>query len=276
MTSDTLESDTTMSYEIRDRDIGGILDQSIYLFRDHFKFIAKAIGVLLVPCYLALGLSFVLLTPNAIDVWSGPETMPSDAEFALTVALSLISSVVLGFFVVPLTYGALIYGIASRYLGKTATVKECFAYSLRRLGWMVLGSLLVGIATTVGTFLCIVPGLIVTALFYLYAPVIILERANTFDAFSRSAHLIRGFVWNTIALILVVGIMQVGVSALAGLGPTSVGYQMAAYLAQAISIAFTTVVTVVLYFAARSRVEHLDLELLVNKVDTPPVSGSAL
>ncbi len=276
MTSDTLESDTTMSYEIRDRDIGGILDQSIYLFRDHFKFIAKAIGVLLVPCYLALGLSFVLLTPNAIDVWSGPETMPSDAEFALTVALSLISSVVLGFFVVPLTYGALIYGVASRYLGKTATVKECFAYSLRRLGWMVLGSLLVGVATTVGTFLCIVPGLIVTALFYLYAPVIILERANTFDALSRSAHLIRGFVWNTIALILVVGIMQVGVSALAGLGPTSVGYQMAAYLAQAISIAFTTVVTVVLYFAARSRVEHLDLELLVNKVDTPPVSGSAL
>lgn len=276
MTAETHDSDAPMPYEIRDRDIGGILDQSIYLFRDHFRFIAKAIGVLLVPCYLALGLGFVLLTPNAIDIWSGPETMPSDAEFALTIALSLISSVVLGFFVVPLTYGALIFGVASRYLGKTATVKESFAYSLRRLGWMVLGSILVGIATAVGTFLCIVPGLIVTALFYLYAPVIVLERANTFDALSRSAHLIRGFVWNTVALILVLGFMQIGVSALAGLGPTSVGYQLAAYLVQAISIAFSTVVTVVLYFAARSRVEHLDLELMVNRVDAPPALESAL
>lgn len=274
MTSDTRDLDGGMPYEIRDRDIGGVLDQSIYLFRDHVKFIGKTIGVLLVPSYLCIGLLYILLTPNAMDIWG--EAAPSASEFMISMVLSLFSTLYLGCFVVPLSMAALIFGIASRYLGKTATVRECFAYGFRRLGWLVLGNILVGMAVGVGALLCLIPGLIVAALFYLFPAVVVLERVNTLDALSRSWGLLRGSVWNTVALILVMAIVQMAIGGMSALSTTRIALQMAAYLMQSISIAFSTIVIVVLYFAARSRVEHLDLELLTNAVDTAPVAESAL
>lgn len=269
------------AYEIRDRDIGGILDQAIYLFRDHFKFIATVTGLLVLPFVLGMGLLAVVFQPDE-DVFGTETGMPDEAQmeafaglWAFFMASNLVLSL-LGAVGASLADASIIHGIGHRYLGSAPPIRDSLLTGVRLLPKMLVLYVLVQVIISIGVCMCIVPGLIFMAMFFLFPPVLVLESAKMSDALSRSARLVRGFVWQTMALIFVVGLIGGGLQGIAFAVPSQIVIYVLYAVAQTGYIAFLSVVRTSLYFAARCRLESLDLDLLADAVDVPPAAEAAL
>jgi len=78
---------------------------------------------------------------------------------------------------------------------------------------LFLASLLAGLGIVIGLILLVVPGLILLTLWALIAPSIVLERRGVMEAFGRSRELVRGNGWQVFAVIAVVFIIQLVLSA---------------------------------------------------------------
>ncbi|MDX9974668.1 MAG: hypothetical protein RBU21_16910 [FCB group bacterium] len=271
----------TKAYEIRDRDIGGVLDEAIFLFRDNIKFIAIVAGLCIFPFVLGVDLlSFYLgLDQVTIDPDSG---MPPDEQMEVIMSLWLqaagFGSVLnlLSLIGISIADVAIIYGLGHRYLGREVTLGASLRMGVRLLLKMILLGLLIGVMTTIGACMCLIPAFIVMALFFLTPAVLVLENSSMSDALSRSPRLVTGFVWHTIALIFVIGIIGFGIGAFAALIPSVIALHVLYAVTQTAYIAFRSVVVVALYFSARCRVENLDLELMADAVDVPPADEAVL
>lgn len=271
----------TKAYEIRERDIGGVLDEAIFLFRDNIKFIAIVAGLLIFPFALGADLLSQLLVPEQMT--ANPDTgMPPEEQMeamaSVWVWAGLFSSGLglLSLVGTALADGAIVYAIGHRYLGHTVTLGESIRTGFRFLLKMIVLQLVVGVVMAIGFCMCIIPGLIAGAMFFLVPSALILENATMSDALSRSPRLVRGFVWQAVALILVLVIIGSGIGAFAAIIPSAVSMHVLYAAAQAAYRAFQSVVQVVLYFSARCRTENLDLDLMADQVDVPPVGETAL
>jgi hypothetical protein len=69
---------------------------------------------------------------------------------------------------------------------------------------LIGAGILAGIGITIGTFLFIVPGLILLTIWSVIAPVIVVERSGAIDAFGRSRALVKGHGWQVFGVIVVV------------------------------------------------------------------------
>ena len=121
------------------------------------------------------------------------------------------------------------------------------------LFWPLAGvSILYGIATAIGFLLLIIPGLILTVIWCLVAPVTVLERPGVFAAFGRSRELVRGNGWNVFAVILLVFLSVLVVSIAAALLAGSLGTVGRAFVSWALDSALAPITALsasVLYFA---------------------------
>jgi hypothetical protein len=75
------------------------------------------------------------------------------------------------------------------------------------LGQLILVGIVAGIGVVIGFFLIIVPGLYLITIWFVAAPVVVLERPGVFAALSRSRELVRGNGWQVFGVILVAYIM---------------------------------------------------------------------
>ena len=69
---------------------------------------------------------------------------------------------------------------------------------------LIGAGILAGIGITIGTFLFIIPGLILLTIWAVIAPVIVVERSGAIDAFGRSRALVKGNGWPVFGVIVVV------------------------------------------------------------------------
>lgn len=69
---------------------------------------------------------------------------------------------------------------------------------------LIGAGILAGIGITIGTFLFIIPGLILLTIWSVIAPVIVVERSGAIDAFGRSRALVKGHGWQVFGVIVVV------------------------------------------------------------------------
>jgi hypothetical protein len=79
-------------------------------------------------------------------------------------------------------------------------VEETWPVVLPLIGAGILAS----IGIVIGTFLFIVPGLILLTIWSVIAPVIVVERSGAIDAFGRSRALVKGNGWQVFGVIVVV------------------------------------------------------------------------
>jgi hypothetical protein len=115
-------------------------------------------------------------------------------------------------------------------------------------------SLLFGIGVGIGFVLLIVPGLILTVIWSVVAPVTVLERPGVFAAFGRSQELVRGNGWNVFGVIVIVFLLVAVVSIAAGLiaaGLGSVGRALVQWAVNSALAPITALSASVLYFALR-------------------------
>jgi hypothetical protein len=75
------------------------------------------------------------------------------------------------------------------------------------LGQLIGVAIVASLATVVGLFLLIIPGLILITMWFVAAPVVVLERPPGLRALGRSRELVRGNGWPVFGVILVLGVL---------------------------------------------------------------------
>jgi hypothetical protein len=91
------------------------------------------------------------------------------------------------------------------------------------IGTLILNGILFGIAVAIGLALLIVPGLILITIWAVVAPAIVVEDKGVIDAFGRSRELVRGNGWNVFWVIVLVFLILIAVSIVAGLIGAAIG-----------------------------------------------------
>ncbi|HVC07808.1 MAG TPA: YciC family protein [Solirubrobacterales bacterium] len=91
------------------------------------------------------------------------------------------------------------------------------------IGPLIGASLLFALGVGIGFVLFVIPGLILLTIWYVFAPVIVVERTGVLAAFGRSRALVRGDGWRVFAAIFVVFM----VTAIAGLLLSAIGASIA-------------------------------------------------
>lgn len=112
----------------------------------------------------------------------------------LTLALSTIST--------PVAVAAAIGGVLSVVRGRTLRPLASLRLVLPRVLPILGVTLLSSVAIGVGGLMCIVPGLILMAMFYVAMPALIVEGCGVIDALKRSAALTTGHRFGCFALAL--------------------------------------------------------------------------
>lgn len=256
------------TYEIQELDIGGLLDHTIILVRDHFKAIVAALCCGLLPLNLIFA-GFVIITAPGMYLSEPGEFVPlSDMlGFAMVNALHALLGIGL---VLPFTAAVLIHSVASVYLGRPARIRYSLRYAFGSLPRVIPGYFLAFVIKGIGFALCFIPGLLLTLYWYIYVQVLVLEEAGVLEAFSRSARLMEGHKLKVLVLLVVLWV----IGALSGISyvifPPGLGAVFLAQILNAFLSAFAIVLSTVVYFSARCQVEHLDLDLLADKLSVGP------
>jgi hypothetical protein len=240
-------------YEIRELGLGGILDQAIAVMKDHFWLFIQIVLVILLPFSIVAGW-FI-----AADVAAAQAGQGLTARFWM---LSLVN----GFLVYPLTNAAMIYAVASSYLGRPVGVMLAFRRAanvfLPLLGTMVL----LWFVLTAGMMLLVVPFFIFLFWYFLTIQVVVLEGLSGRAALKRSRQLMKGNAGTAIVLGILVLAISWSVNAVQGFIPHGVLRLIVYSVVQSVLFIFGAAAWVVFYFSCRAKAEHFDLALLADAV----------
>ena len=249
-----------MQYQIKQLGVGGILDQSISLLRNHFGLLFGIVATTIIPFQAILGLvqySFVGGDPQTGMLVVGI----GNACFALILA--------------PLVNAAMIHAIASVYLSRSTTLVECFGHASGRYLALLGTTILMFLAIMGGFLLLIIPGFLFMFWFILAQHVTVLEGTAGRAALGRSKALMKGNIDAVFRLGLVVGLVNFGMGMAAGIIPQPHLKLVAIAVAQGIATLLATSSMVVFYFSCRCKLENFDLHVLADAVgagaDVPPV-----
>lgn len=131
-------------------------------------------------------------------------------SFQRYLQFSGIGTAVLGI----LVSAAVTYGVVMELMGERASMGACIATGIRRFFPALLTAILSAILVFLGSLAFVIPGLILMCMFYVVAPVAVLERQGIAGALGRSRELTRGHRWKIFGLIFVMGLAQVLVTVL--------------------------------------------------------------
>lgn len=235
---------------LRPMGIGEILDAAFGLYRRHFVDLVKLGALVIVPqmvlSLVDMGVAFV-------------------AQFILPLVLTV----------------ALMKRASGYILEEDTTYGQCLKLGLRKWFPVFAAQFLVSMVTTLGYLLFIVPGVLLTAVWFAWMPVMVLEDDWGFP--SRSAELAKGAWVKILVVKLVSFVILFGPGAVLGVAggafdtsaaPQTFGealpdlWVMLAGLAIALlTTPFKVLVDVMLYYERRVAVEGLDVELATRDLD---------
>ena len=248
--------------DLRPRGVGEILDAGWRLFSARFgAALAAGFGV-----WLPIGLLQAVLLEN----------MPTDLlDLSLLNVVNTLATQVASFAVIALFAPLARAELEGRWMPLSLAVRG----ALPRLPAVVVLAVASGLATTLGTLMCIVPGILLLWMLSVAPVVLALERVGPLEAVRRSARLVRGSFWRWVGWYVVFQAMVLPLSAVPGslgnpewrtaiggfLGSGEGGLELLLILASVLFLgivsALAASVTAVFYLDCRVRHEALDLEV---------------
>jgi len=161
------------------------------------------------------------------------------------------------------------YYLAHDYMGSHRTVRASFARALS-MAFRLIPIHMVFYPIYYGLdMLCMAPGILIYAMFFLRIPVMVLEDGRPVASFSRAVRLLYGYWHVAILAVIVLVTVYLPLDLFTGLGDMPyVGPFVDSTLVN-LTDSFEVAVFTVMYFSARCRNEHLDLDLLARDVDIP-------
>lgn len=270
-----------MAYKLEHMGLGGILDQAIAICKDHFGLLFKIMLFMYVPLLLAIGLFGLVFEQQAavnadFDEFRRQGAMQDD-EFVVMIPF-LLSTLVVGLVIYPVTNAAIIHAVAKAYLGEAVTALDALKHGIKRFWALFWTAILVGFATNLGFLLCIVPGVIFWIWFGLSQQVVVLESVSGSKAMDRSRKLVKPDWVTFFVLSLILSAISFGINMSAEFIPQPYVALAVSSVSQAVSTLLWAAAFVVFYFSARCREENFDLHYLAQAIaEEPPVeSGPTL
>lgn len=277
---------------LRPLSFGEALDASFKLFTQNFRRVVPIAAVVVIPLAVIGAVSFVSLDFAALaelDPEAGlEEVLAAMGPFFTGVGTASVLSL-LGTAIVQ---AAVIRVYAAGFQGEEVDWKASLAYGLRRLLPVLVASIAVGLVSTLGLLLCLVPGVWLWTSWYVTIPALVAERLGPFRAMSRSFELVRRHFWPTLGIgvlsFLIVYVAQQVVATsvqIAGL-PFLIGQMAedpqafpsgfgsvtgisfaATALMELVTLPFLGAVATVVYFDLRVRKEGYDLEMMAAELE---------
>lgn len=251
-----------MKVELRERDFGELLGLTFSLAVRHFAPLAVLVGLFTLP---QLVIQLVIRTAGA----QGPMMM-----LAATPVLLVVNVLAQG-----LMQGSSTLIVASSFTGGSVSVGQAIGRAFKQLGGVILVSLAVGFLVGFGTLLCIVPGLIFLAWYYVSVPALMVEELGFQDAMARSKELCEDNRGRVIGFALVIALLIIAI--VIGVGMVVQTLQLdprlgavVEYLAGILIGLPGAVAPVAYYFDVRVRKDAFDLEALSGFVDQIGAQGA--
>ena len=175
--------------------------------------------------------------------------------------------------------GALITAVDDIRDGRAdLSIGETFQRVRPRLGSIIVGGILLGLAISIGLVLLVVPGLLALTWWSMVIPVIVLEGRGAGDAFGRSRDLVRGYAWNVFGIIILTFLILIAFSIVLSLVLTPVADWLQSFISNVITgtiaTPFAIAVWSLLYFRLRDAKEAPVAPAVEAPVEPPPASGS--
>jgi hypothetical protein len=259
---------------LRPLEFGDIIDETFDLYKKNFFLFAGISAVIILPIMLLQGLLYQ--APN-----------PSNPAAAVGAG---ITAILVLFLLVPGSYaiaGVTAWAVSQTYLGTVPTILDSYKAIRGRLLSFTWTMFATGLLTSLGTALCVAPGVYLALTYALVSPVFIIEGLGGGDARRRSGQLASGNYWRIFVVLLLAGIFNFIISALFQFGgailfthtnpfvpatgaSVSTGAAVAASLLEGIGTCLATPIAVIaavmLYYDIRVRKEGFDIELLAQSL----------
>ena len=170
---------------------------------------------------------------------------------------------------------AILRAAAQATIGDPVDPQESYRFGFRRLGSVILVSVLVGLAVIGGLILLVIPGLIFLFFLSVSVPVLIVENRRGTDAMGRSWNLVKGHFWHVVGVLVVAGLITGVISSIIGAigGNVWVVRWIFSAIGAIITAPFTSLVSVLLYLDLRSRSEALTADTLRAELAAAGASG---
>ena len=255
---------------VRPLGLGAKLDEAIWLFRDHFRlyfgimlFAALPVGLLYGLAEDGAKLYFTLTAGERFPPWGAMEGLALEVEILIAAVFSGVELIA----VRPFHSAAVIMATSAVCLGARPGAAACARRAMARYGRFFTANLLFLALLALGFMLCIAPGILFMLFCYVYLHVVVLEDGPLIGSLGRAKELMYGSKGAVFILTVLSFLLHDAVMAVQLLIPPGFGGAVLAGAASAFHWTFVAVLSTVVYFSARARLEHLDLDLRVARID---------
>jgi len=256
--------------------LGEILSAAFNVYK------ANAASLILIVAIVVVPLTFISsLFSNVVfegtkqrAIILGNEVTVIDRSFGFFIAGALITALI-SVIIWAVLQAAILRAAAQATIGDPVDPQESYRFGFKRLGSVILLSILVGLAVIGGLILLVIPGLIFLFFFSVSVPVLIVENRRGTDAMSRSWNLVKGHFWHAVGVIVVAGLITGIVGGIIGSigGNAWVVRWIFSSIGSIITAPFTALVSVLLYLDLRSRSEALTADTLRGELAAAGASG---
>lgn len=258
---------------IPSKGLGEILSQAFNVYRANAAKLVVIVAIVVVPLtFVSTLITQVALDPGTerITVLGEIVEVPASRGFfgALVVgAFALAISVIIW----ALLEAAIVRAAAQATLGDPIDVEASYRWGFRRIGSVILVSILAGLAVLGGLILLVVPGLIFAVMLCVSVPALIVEDRRGSDALGRSWSLVKGSFWHVVGVIVVAGLIASAISGIIGSIGGSAWFLRWVFtsIGTIVTAPFTALVAVLLYVDLRARGEALTAATLRSEVSRP-------
>jgi hypothetical protein len=172
------------------------------------RVLGTAFGVLFGNLWVILGISFLFCgvpqgVINYLQQYAQTLVRDGSATPGMVAAL-FVSGVLINALCAIVAQGALVRATIGWSRGERVGFGDALVAALRRALPLIGLGIVSGLAFAGAAILLIVPAIILATVWYVSAPVVVVERRGVFGALGRSADLTRGYRWWVFVVLLVV------------------------------------------------------------------------
>lgn len=199
-----------------------LLDGSFAALRQRARSIVTIVAGLVVPLSIFQGwISRDDLGGATFgDLINDPTVAQEVSDSSSVFGAGFFVSQLLGLLVTAIAGVAVARVVHGWFEGRDTTVAEALIFTGRRMGAILVSFAVIHVLEGVGFVLLIVPGMAVLVLSSLTSPVLAVENLGPVASMRRSWELVRRRTGTTIGLILLLGLVQYGVSQAVGTLPS--------------------------------------------------------
>lgn len=253
------------------RGLGDILSTAFEVYKANAAKLLVIVAIVVVPLALIGSLIenvvFGLETREVTVGGQTIETIVGTRSFFAAIAGATVTAA-LAVIMASVLQAAVIRAGAQAVIGDPVDAEASYRYGFKRLGSVILISILVGLIVFVGFILLVIPGFIFWMFLSVAIPALVIENKRGTDALGRSWNLVKGSFWHVVGTMIVTALITGVIGGLIGaIGGNNVFVSwIFTSIAQILTTPFTALVVVILYLDLRARQESLTAETLRSEI----------